>query len=255
MPTEPSADAHGDAQPASASRSPRVGLLKCGSIRRDLVGEFGDYPELFADLLGGHGIELVSFDVEHDEFPGSPSDCDGWLVSGSACSVYEPLPWIDRTRDLLAEIVTSGIPLVAVCFGHQLLAQALGGEVEKSERGWGVGVHRYDVIAPLPGWPEDVAQPTQLSLLASHQDQVVRVPERVTVLAASHHCPVAAFSFGQRVVAVQAHPEFSPPLSQGLIEGRREAIGSERADAGLASLDQPIDRDSVANWFAAILTS
>ena len=233
----------------------RVGLLKCGSIRRDLVGDFGDYPELFAELMSDHDIELVTFDVEHDEFPDSPTECDGWLVSGSASSVYEPLPWIGRTRDLLAEIVTAGVPLVAVCFGHQLLAQALGGEVQKSERGWGVGVHHYDVIAPLTGWPDDAPQPTQISLIASHQDQVVRVPASVTILAASHHCPVAAFSFGRRVLAIQAHPEFGPALARGLIQGRRDVIGSERAEAALATLDQPIDQSAIAHWFAAILAT
>ena len=233
----------------------RIGLLKCGSIRADLTPEHGDYPELFADLLGPHGIDIATYDVEHGTFPTSTSECDGWLVSGSASSAYEPLGWIDQTRDLLGDIVASDRPLVAVCFGHQLLAQALGGEVTRSERGWGVGVQSYEVLAPLPNLPVDVEAPRELSLIASHQDQVTRTPEAVTVLATSTHCPVAAYSLGDRVLAVQAHPEFTPALSKDLIEARHEVIGAERADAGLQSLDRPTDEGLVATWFAATLTS
>lgn len=231
----------------------RIGLLKCGSIRADLSPEHGDYPELFGDLLRSHGIEITTYDVEHGTFPASAEERDGWLVSGSASSVYEPLDWIDRTRDLLGEIVASERPLVAVCFGHQLLAQALGGEVTRSERGWGVGVQRYEVVSPLPNLPADVEAPHELSLIASHQDQVTRAPESVTVLATSQHCPVAAYSYGDRVIAVQAHPEFTPALSRDLIEARHDVIGARRADHGLASLDQPTDEDLVSTWFAATL--
>lgn len=231
----------------------RIGLLKCGTIRTDLVPVHGDYPELFGAFMAAHPVEIVTFDAEHGRVPDDPGECDGWIVSGSADSVYDGLPWMEETSRFLRTIVDAAVPLVGVCFGHQLLAQALGGEVTRSERGWGVGVHHYDVIEPLPSWPEGSAQPTSLSLIASHQDQVTRVPEMATVLASSHHCPVAAYSVGERVLAVQAHPEFTPDLSRDLVSARRDVIGPERADAAILSLDQSIDNDLVANWFAAIL--
>ncbi|NLD77767.1 MAG: hypothetical protein GX643_13980 [Acidimicrobiales bacterium] len=244
-----------DAQnPADRPAQARIGLLKCGTIRTDLIPRHGDYPELFGALLGHHPLSITTYDAEHGELPRSPGECDGWLVSGSANSVYDDEAWIDATGRFLSEIVAAGVPLVAVCFGHQLLAQALGGEVRRSERGWGVGVHRYDVTADLTGWPGG-DPPAHLDLLAMHQDQVTRLPEGATVLASSEHCPVAAYSLGERVLAVQAHPEFTPELTRELIEGRIERIGSQRAEAALAELDRPIHGDVVADWFAAVLTN
>lgn len=231
----------------------RIGLLKCGTIRPDLVADHGDYPELFGALLERHPVTVVTYDAEHGELPQSPTECDGWLVSGSANSAYDDEPWIDAAGAFLTEIVTAEVPLVAVCFGHQLLARSLGGDVSRSERGWGVGVHRYEVEGDLVGWPAK-DRPPALSLLAMHQDQVTRLPEGAALVASSPHCPIAAYSLGERVLAVQAHPEFTPALTRELIEGRVQRIGAERAEAALAGLDQPTDGDAVADWFAAILT-
>lgn len=245
----------------------RVGLLQCGHVRADVATDHGDYPELFGTLLAGTPVDLVTYVVNEGQIPSDPRACDGWLVSGSASSVYEPLPWIDRTGRFLTQVVEAEVPLVAVCFGHQLLAQALGGRVERSDRGWGVGIHRYQVEAPLPQWsaPErddqpETDQPDELVLLASHQDQVTVLPDGATVLAASEHCPVAAYALGPGVVAVQAHPEFTPALSRDLIVARRDIIGPERADAALAELhdsravDQ-LDHRAVARWFTHVLTA
>jgi GMP synthase (glutamine-hydrolysing) len=241
------------------SRPVRVGLLQCGHVRADVATDHGDYPELFGALFAGTPVDLVTYVADQGRLPADPGECDAWVVSGSAASVYEPFEWIDRTSRFLTRVVDADVPLVAVCFGHQLLAQALGGRVERSDRGWGVGIHRYDVVAPVPRWPGPDA-PTDLTLLASHQDQVTRLPDGATVLASSAHCPVAAYALGPRVVAVQAHPEFTPPLSRDLIVARRDAIGADRADAALAALDDPdavarLDHRAVAGWFAHVLTS
>lgn len=233
----------------------RVGLVKCGGVRPDLVADHGDYPELFARLFASEPLDLVTYHADHGEVPTSPADCDAWLISGSTASVYEPLDWIDRTRTFVATVVEAGTPLVGICFGHQLLAEALGGEVARSARGWGVGVHTYDVVAPLPRWPADVPPPARLSLLASHQDQVIQLPPGTTLLATSDHCPVAAFSANDRTVAVQAHPEFTPRLTAALVEGRRSIIGEDRADDALDTIDHPLDAPAVARWLGAVLTS
>ncbi|MGN6695770.1 MAG: type 1 glutamine amidotransferase [Aquihabitans sp.] len=230
----------------------RIGLIQCGHVHPDLVPTLGDYPELFADLLGPHCIELTTFDVDHDDFPEDLSPFDGWVISGSANSAYEDLPWIHRAEELLRKLVADQAPMVAVCFGHQLLAQALGGRVAKSPDGWGAGMHRYEFFGdPLP-W---MAPPPEggVRIIASHQDQVVELPEDAVVIARTDHCPIAAYTLGPSVFAIQPHPEFTAAVSRGLVERRRDRIGASASDAALASLSEPLDQDLVAGWMAHFL--
>jgi GMP synthase-like glutamine amidotransferase len=229
----------------------RIGLLQCGRIHDELSGDHGDYPEVFAELLGPHGIEIVAYDAVAGELPGSPADHDGWLVSGSASSTYDPDPWIAPLEDLLRDLVRTASPTVAVCFGHQLLAQALGGRVEKAPVGWGVGAHAYEVVGATADWMDPPARVVRL--IASHQDQVVELPADAVVVARTDHCPIAAFTVGETALAIQPHPEFTAELSLGLTGIRRSDIGEDRADVALASLDDALDRDVVAAWMANFL--
>jgi len=230
----------------------RIGLIQCGHVHPDLVPTLGDYPQLFADLLGPEGIELTTFDVDHDQFPDDLSGFDGWVISGSASSAYEDLPWIHRTEELLRKLVADQAPMVAVCFGHQLLAQALGGRVAKSSDGWGAGMHRYEFVGdPLP-WMSPAPE-GGVRIIASHQDQVVELPEGAVVIARTGHCPIAAYTLGSSVFAIQPHPEFTAEVSRGLVERRRDRIGAEASDAALASLGEPLDQELVAGWMARFL--
>ena len=229
----------------------RAALLQCGHIHPDLVPEHGDYPEAFADLLGPHGIELVTVDVAEDGVP-DPDEHDAWLVSGSASSAYDPLPWISDLEELLRSLVDREAPLVAVCFGHQVLAQALGSTVAKADAGWGVGAHDYRLVGGPRPWM-DPASDGSVRLIASHQDQVVELPEGAELVATTDHCPVAAYTVGPAALAIQPHPEFTAAVSRGLVERRRDLIGADRSDEALRSLDQPLDRDLVATWMARFL--
>jgi GMP synthase (glutamine-hydrolysing) len=235
-----------------------VALLQCGNVHPDLVPEHGDYPELFADLLSGHGLALTTIDVTAEPVPTDPRAFDGWLVSGSACSAYDPLPWIPHVEALLRAIVDDAAPLVAVCFGHQLLAQALGGRVERAEVGWGVGAHRYELVDDEPApWMVPPAGGPEVALIASHQDQVTVLPDGARVWLRSDHCPAAGYTLGPGALTIQPHPEFTAAISAGLVARRREAIGTERADAALASLGPdlraPLDRDLLGAWMARFL--
>lgn len=238
----------------------RAALLLCGHVHPDLVPQHGDYPELFVDLLAPHGVEVTTIDVTTDPLP--PVDAfDGWLVSGSACSAYDPLPWIPPLEDLLRSLISAEAPLVAVCFGHQLLAQALGGRVERSSAGWGAGAHEYRIDAPFdasPGpWMVPPADGGSVTLIASHQDQVVELPDGAVVWASTDHCPVAGYLLGRAALAIQPHPEFTAPISRGLVERRRDLMGAAVADAALASLEAAPqlegDRAQVGGWMAEFL--
>lgn len=228
----------------------RVGLLQCGHVHPELVAAHGDYPGLFGDLLGPHGVEVTPYDVTSEPAPTDPGLEDAWLVSGSAESTYDPLGWIEPLEGFLRRLVTERVPLVAVCFGHQLLAQAHGGRVEKATAGWGAGAHDYQLTGGDVPWLRGEL-PATVRLVASHQDQVVTLPDGAEVVAGTTHCPVAGYTLGPSALAVQPHPEFTAELSRDLIELRRNRIGPERADAALATLDRPLDRDRVAGWMAA----
>ena len=106
------------------------------------MDQTGDYDALFRDLLAGHGFDFVTFAVLDGEFPASVEDADAWLITGSRHGVYEDHDWIPPLEALIRKIDARRLPLVGVCFGHQIIAQALGGKVEKFKGGWSVGAHR-----------------------------------------------------------------------------------------------------------------
>lgn len=232
----------------------RVGLLLVGHVARTAVHLEGDYPELFASLLAPHGIEVVTFDVKGGQVPASLDDCDGWLCSPSSSSVYDDLPWLAPAEEVIRAAVAEERPFVGVCFGHQLTAQALGGRVERSERGWGMGAHTYTLTPHRP--PAVDPDRAQVTLVASHQDQVVEVPAGATVWAGNEHCPNGAMVLGERAWTIQTHPEFSAAVADHLYAGRAEALGAAFvASARHSVTTTPLDRDRVAGWMARTFSS
>jgi GMP synthase-like glutamine amidotransferase len=227
----------------------RIGLLMVGHVDPNSVHIAGDYPELFGDLLAGHDLELVRYDLDLGRFPETTNECDGWLCGPSRASAYDDLPWRADAEDLLRRIIAVEAPYVGICFGHQLLAQALGSRVERAADGWQVGAHDYDVVGRGP-WMDPAA--ARITLIASHQDQVVDLPDGATLLAsaADGHCPVAGFALGDRAWTLQPHPEFVPPLADHLLAGRVDVIGAERVSSARASLARRLDTALIARWIA-----
>jgi GMP synthase-like glutamine amidotransferase len=236
-----------------SSSTKRVGLLIAGHVDPKSVHIAGDYPELFDALLGGFGIEVVPYDLDRGRFPGSLRECDGWICSPSRRSTYDDVDWLPAAEELHREIVDNEHAYVGICFGHQLLAQALGGEVARAPGGWGVGVQEYAIVESLP-WM--VPRREAIALLASHQDQVVALPTGARCLATATNgsCPIAGLSVGTRAWTLQAHPEFVPELADHLLAGRTELIGAERVAEARASLGRPLDRTIVAGWIGAFFT-
>lgn len=231
-----------------------IGLLGCDDVPQRLRHIAGGYRDMFEKLLAPHmpGARYTWFDVAHGELPGSPDACDVYICTGSRYSVYEEREWIAALKEYVRQLHAARRRFVGVCFGHQMLAQALGGEVTPASQGWGVGIHEMRITHSEP-WMQPPQQDCKLQYM--HADQVQRLPADSVVLAAAPHCPVAMFRVGQTMLGIEGHPEFPAPYVEALVTSRRERIGEARAQAALASLATAADDDVVARWIANFLVA
>ena len=142
------------------------------------------------------------------------------------------------------KLLNANIPVLGICFGHQLIAHVLGGETTPAARGWGVGVHEFRV-EDAPPWMS--GKLGSFRLLCSHRDQVVRLPRDARVFARSDFCPVAGYTLGEHFVTFQGHPEFLKPYAVILMQSRKELLESAY-DKGIASLAETTDEGLVATW-------
>ena len=235
----------------------KIGILETGLLRDRMKPRFDPYPVMFADFLGlaHRDFEFETVSVIRGEVADSIYDCDGWLITGSRHGVYEDLDWMPPLRDFIRQLAAAEHPLIGVCFGHQIIAQALGGEVVKSDKGWGVGLHRYQVGQQYP-WMQVCSE--QAGIYAFHQDQVVGLPDKAEVFLSSEFCPYAGLSYGESIISVQGHPEFAQAYEVALLEAYGGSVVpeevSERALGGIRAGNQP-DTELLANWFAQFFLS
>lgn len=224
----------------------KIGILETGRPPGTLAQEYGDYPAMFGKLLG-EGFELESFDVQSGILPSDPGAHDAYLITGSPAGVYDPLPWIAPLERFIRD--ASASKLVGVCFGHQVMAEALGGRVEKSAKGWGAGLQHYSIVRGEP-WMD--APPATITVAASHQDQVVVQPPNTEVVATSPFTEFASLAWTDRhAISFQFHPEFSPAFAKALIEKRYDVVPNP--EAAIASLDAPNDGAMIGGWIRRFL--
>ena len=223
----------------------KLAILETGRPPGNLAGEFGDYPSMFAEMLGP-AFEVESFDVQAGELPHSANGHAAYLITGSPAGVYDPLPWIEPLQEFIRS--AKGSTMVGICFGHQVMAEALGGHVEKSDKGWGAGLHRYEIVRREPWMDGEMT----IAAPASHQDQVMVQPPNADVVMESAFTPYAGLAWNDRpAISFQFHPEFSPAYAKALIEQRYDIVPDP--DAAIASLDAPNDNARVAGWIRRFL--
>lgn len=219
----------------------KIGILCCGHLSETIATEFGTYTDLYAALLGGYGFDFASYDVVDMEFPSSVSQADGWLLTGSRYGVYDQQEFLDPLQDFVRAAYGAQVPLVGICFGHQLIAQALGGHVEKFDGGWQVGrrSYQFDELGDL-------------SLHAWHQDQVISPPKIARTIATNGSCRHAALRYEGPALSVQPHPEFARPIMRNMIKMREDEGNYPEGvlDTALSSLTVPADNASVAKMLA-----
>lgn len=217
-----------------------IGILQTGLAPEALAPTMGDYPDMFARLLDGHGFTFRTYKVVEGEFPASVTECDGWLITGSRHGVYEDHPWIPPLEQFIRDSFAAHVPMVGVCFGHQIIAQAMGGKVERYAGGWAVGATDYDFGGE------------KMTLNAWHRDQVVTAPANAKVIATNDFCTNAALLYDDRALTVQAHPEFRPEFVDGLMKTRGKGLVPDEVMAeAAAKLDAPLQDKTMAAQIAA----
>lgn len=232
----------------------RVTIIETGRAPGRLSEDFPRYPDMFISLMREADANLA-FDtvalLDGAALP-SPSACEAILITGSPFGVYDDTPWMNPLRAFIRDAFAARRPMIGVCFGHQIIADAMGGDVRKSPKGWGLGRHTYRIVEHRGWMPE--ATPS-VSLSVSHQDQVIAPPPGAVTLASSAHTDHAMLAYRDApVISIQGHPEFSDTFVSALYSARRgKTLTDEQVDTAIASLSAPEDNVRVASWFARFL--
>ncbi|MEO0589797.1 MAG: type 1 glutamine amidotransferase [Pseudomonadota bacterium] len=231
------------------ARGLKIAVLQTGRAPDELQAEHGDYDAMCKALLGLAPVEAQTFAVLDHEFPEEPAAFDVLLITGSRHGVYEDHAWIAPLEDLIRAAYGRGQKMIGICFGHQIIAQALGGRVEKSAKGFGVGLMDYDLER------SDGSQ-TPVSLCAWHQDQIIEAPQGARVIARSPFCEIAGLQYSDKAITFQAHPEFSRAYVRDLIALRTPAmLDQDLSRSALESLEGAAHPDAIRLELAAFLSA
>lgn len=225
----------------------RLGILEADILEPTIKEKYASYAEMFQRLflLVDDQLEFKAYQIIEGQYPDNIDECDAYLITGSKSSAYDDEPWIKELLNYVASLHNQRKKLIGICFGHQMIAHALGGLTKKSESGWVVGNTISNIEKAKP-WMGSTNK--QFSLLGSHQDQVVKLPDHAILIAGNEHCPNASFQIANHILTFQGHPEFSKEYLKYLMNKRREKIGEDKYIKAIDSLARSHDSQLVAQW-------
>jgi GMP synthase-like glutamine amidotransferase len=228
----------------------KVGLLICDHVADEFKHIDGEYLDMFRKLLPS--LELEPYYVVDGHFPQSVDDHNAYVCNGSMYSVYHPAAWIVSLKDFVYKIGASNKKFVGVCFGHQMIAHAMGGVVQKAPVGWCVGAHTFKIVSK-EAWMQPAKETCNVLMLC--QDQVTKLPKRSRVLATSPDCEIGMYLVNECMLGIQGHPEFSREYNEALIIKRKDRIGKVKANAAIDSFYLPIHDDTITRWITNFIAS
>jgi len=228
----------------------QITIIETGLVSPKNRELHGSYPQMFEQMIGAADAN-VTFDTVSIPAGEPLPDVEGLeavLITGSSAGVYDGFEWIAPLEEFVRMAHQSKVPMVGVCFGHQLIAQALGGTARKSEKGWGLGRHVYDVAVG-----NGLIDGRHIALACSHQDQVITPPAGATTILSSDFTPHAGLLYaGGTTLSVQAHPEFSIGFAAGLL--RDGAQQGRVVTSAQASLAEPLESARLGGAITRFLT-
>ena len=231
----------------------KLTIIQTGEVPLPLRPQFGAYPPMFKRMFdeAGQRFDYETVPIfDGAAFP-DPAKPDAILITGSAAGVYDDFPWLEPLRAFIRSAYAADTPMLGICFGHQIMADALGGDVRKSDKGWGLGRHTYTVKS-RPGFL--ATDLPALSIACSHQDQVIVPPADAEVFLGSDFTPNAGLAYRNgKAISLQPHPEFLDDYTIALAELRRGKAPDERVADAIASVATPSHRTEVAAWFGTSL--
>ncbi len=198
------------------------------------------------------------FAVHRGDFPPQPEAFDGWVMTGSVASVNDPDPWVQRLAEQVRWLHDRRVPLVGLCFGHQMVAHALGGRVGPSPQGWRVGVapthfhtHSHTRFHATPAWMDPVQ--TSIRLFAAHAEQVLAAPPAARVLGGDDFAPVGAMAVGEHILTTQYHPELSRDFMMALLQANPAPWPPELVARAVQQVQEPVDAALFFRWMVRFL--
>ena len=228
-----------------------LGILETGLVEKEYRNQYGSYPEMFRSLFealasveGDSPIQYKDYNVIEGEYPEDIDECDAYLITGSKHDSFSDDPWIVTLRDYIRTLHQKQKKMVGICFGHQVIAHALGGKAGRCDKGWGVGVYSAQVTDSEP--PAWLNNSKSFNLNVTHQDQVSSIPPDATLLAGNEFCPYSAFYIEDIALCFQGHPEFSKDYTKVLMNARQDIIGEPTFSKGMSSFEQATDHLLVA---------
>ena len=230
----------------------RIGILNTDTLKTEFDTKYGQYPAMFRNVLlqADPNLQIHSYEVQSGDYPTALDECDAYLITGSKVSAFDDIPWVNELKIFVRSLHQHQKKLIGICFGHQLIAEALGGKVERSNGGWHVGVHGATLKKNTILFG---SSHQEFNLIYNHQDQVLKIPRESILLASCKNCPVAMLTIEDHILSFQGHVEFDVAYAKDLLEMRRSILGEDRYLKASDSLKEKTENAKVTDWILKFL--